>query len=495
MTYGNIALPDLPVELLQNIAVYLPFSSILSLSLTSKQLFAACYHRHVFKRKAVNAIFDEKYHNMASLHLDDVEVEDWELQTCDSEASEEASDGEEWWSGVDEEISPEEGWDYTVSITQAQYKIEKAHAERIAKWPDRTVFDKLSASDSARVAFAVEKAQQWFNVPLDYQPIDRSINWREGDFASWLPHLVTTRHPSVFTMKPEHFHFLLCKHGQTGRFGFDKNSCLIDYLGSAYCIAVLTLTRIETLATAPGRIWRPVTNALPFDSGPFGLALPDVLLFFSWVMTRNKVRLDYEDRYTTVIYMIFRILAASRPHDVPLPLVGRLPLRTILENPIPFRTPAISMHDIRLTPQETIDFLNGTWVGWYATQADDYINPKLSRPQSMQIAAREATSSDHSDCITIIKGQLNSDKSASTLFHGSVNIRGEVSIVYTYEKERSLWPNHDIRKVGREDRCHGYITPFGIVGWLDPGDRVEHYVRDMSDIFWMYKEDWSHREE
>ena len=152
------------------------------------------------------------------------------------------------------------------------------------------------------------------------------------------------------------------------------------------------------------------------------------------------------------------------------------------------------MHDITMTPQETIDFFIGTsWVGWYATQANEMITAKLSQPQKMRITAREAVSSDPPDCTVIIEGQHESDNLAPPRFYGSVNARGEVSMLYTYATERSLWPHHDMRRVGREDQCYGYITPFGIVGWLDPGSRVEYRFREMSDVFWMYREEWSWR--
>ncbi|KAF7672915.1 hypothetical protein GT037_008866 [Alternaria burnsii] len=495
MTHGDATLPGLPAELVQDIAIHLPCSSILSLSLTSKRLFAKCYNRHVFKRKAANAIYYEKYHDMASLDLDAVEVENWELQTCDSEASEEGSEDEEWWTEFQEDISPEDDWDYADYVTEEQYRLEKAHEQRIATWPDRTVFDSLSAGDSARVAFAVEKAQQWFNVPMDQQPKNRSCDWRKGVFAFWLPHLFTIRHPSVFALKPEHLHFLLCEPTENENPECIKNSCLIEYLNSAYCMVMLMLSRVEKMALVPEELRYALATEPFLGSGCFRLDFPDVLMDMTWVMTPNKVRLDFEDRYTTILYMVFKIFTARSPRDVPLPLVDRLPLSTLIKNPIPFRTPGVEMHDIRMTPQETINFLDGIWVGWYATQVNESITAKLSRTQSILITAREAIPSDPPDCIAIIKGQHNSDSFATSQFHGIVNKQGDVSISYEYATERSLWPHHDMRRVGREDRCYGYITPFGIVGWLDPADRVEHCFREMSDIFWMYRKEWSYREE
>lgn len=496
MSDGDAALPDLPAEILQDIAIHLPFSSILGLSLTCKRLSAICYHRHVFKRKAVNAIHDEKYHDMATLDLDAIKIEDWELQTCDSEASEENSEDEEWWPEFDGDISPEDDWDYTDYETVTQYKLGKAHDQRITMWPDRTVLDKLSAADGARVAFAVEKAQQWFNVPLDQQPEDRSNDWRKGDFASWLPHLVTLRHPSVFALRPEHIHSLLCDLTENDHRERVKNPCLVEYLNAAYCIAVLMLSRVETMPLVPEELRFQVATDPFLGSGPFLSDFPDVLMLITWVMTPDKVHLEYGDRYTIVVYMIFRVFIERGPRDVPLPLVDRLPLRTLLEDPIPYRTPGVSMHDIRMTPQETMDFLDGIWVGWYATQADEMITAKLSQPQKMRIAAREAVSSDPLDCIAVFDCQCHSDSPPlPSQFHGSVNARGEVSMLYIYTTEQSLWPHYDSRRVGKEDRCYGYVTPFGIVGWLDPGDRVKYRFRKMSDVFWMYKEEWSWRGE
>jgi hypothetical protein len=80
----------LPVELLQNICSNLPFTSILALSFTCRTLYYACWDRRVFKEYTIRAISLPRYHHLPA--LDEIDVEDWELESCASEASAEKSE-------------------------------------------------------------------------------------------------------------------------------------------------------------------------------------------------------------------------------------------------------------------------------------------------------------------------------------------------------------------------------------------------------------------
>ncbi|KAF2635598.1 hypothetical protein P280DRAFT_191635 [Massarina eburnea CBS 473.64] len=207
MNNSRAALGLLPTELLHRIAASLPCSSILNVCFTSRNLYAALYDRHVFKRSAVNVLYVDKYIRLPP--LDDVQVESWELESCASEASEENSE-DEWWPNLEEQdLDPEDDWDHADWGPDARQRKAIVNNDWDMNWPQASIFDALTAGDGARIAFAAEKANRIFNVCLHAQPWNRMVQWERESLVNWLPHLITLGHNSAMDLRPETFQLIL----------------------------------------------------------------------------------------------------------------------------------------------------------------------------------------------------------------------------------------------------------------------------------------------
>jgi hypothetical protein len=176
----------LPTEVLQRVASFLPFSSILALCFVNRRLYTACYHRAVFKHSAIDALHEDRYTSLVELQEYDCQgcvwrqIEILDQESLSSETTTEISSNDEWYPEPEEELQSEDEWDssdWGPDIIQLRAKPSR---EWLKRWPSPGLFSHLSSSESARIACAVERAQQCFNVSLTHQSRDLSQLWTEG---------------------------------------------------------------------------------------------------------------------------------------------------------------------------------------------------------------------------------------------------------------------------------------------------------------------------
>ena len=483
----------LPAELLHEIALYLPCSSILRLSFTSRRLYATCFDQAVFKRNAVSAIYEDKYHLLPP--LDDVMVEDWELETCDSEASNEDSDLEEWWPDFEEEeISKEDDWDYSDwGPTKQQIIIEKQE-QRFLKWPGRRIFDGLSANNNARIAFAVEKASSYLNVTLDQQPKDRSNDWREGNFLHWFPHLIALRHPVCLTLKPEHLQMLLWHpdHWDSKRMDSPpRNPSTAEYINVAYCILALLLFRLETIPRSLIHQENHDAAHEPFWSiHPNGIDMSEDIyreLYLRTLKVDGAEQVNYNDRYALLVYILLRVWTNMESHDVPCPLLDRLPLTTKTNKPIPFHTPPEHVPAFMLTKEEFAEYLPGDWVCW-CTDGRRFDSWETYPAQNMTLRPRDPKPVDEAWCAAVLdEDSGGEDVYGPFTLTGTVASSGEVLLKRTYAKHVT----HPESDIGLFAEFRGYITPFGMVGqWMTINTWRSVNSWRFFGFYWMWRKDW-----
>ncbi|KAF1953023.1 hypothetical protein CC80DRAFT_537811 [Byssothecium circinans] len=249
MARAVAALDTLPTELLHRIAASLSCSSI-NLCFSNRTLYVALYDRLVFKRSAVDVLFVDKYHELPE--LEDVHVEDWELQSCASEASMEDSEDEDWWSALEEEVpDPGDDWDYADWGPDERQRKASASEDGYLNWSQASIFHALSSGDSARIAFAVEKANRLFNVAPHDQPWNRMKQWENESLVTWLPHLIALRHNSVMALRPEAFQLIIWAPSILEAIEEDgspvRSPSYPDYVAVGFCMVALLLKRAETI--------------------------------------------------------------------------------------------------------------------------------------------------------------------------------------------------------------------------------------------------------
>ena len=182
-------LESLPVEVLHRIASSLPCSSIFNLCFSSRRLYAACYDNIVFKHNAAQAIHEVRY-----THLPDLEgcrpgsdctfcwwcpYDAFDEKSLPSGTTTEVDSEDEWYEEPEERLEEDEEWDFSNWGPSIIERRMMPHEEWLLNWPQARVFNELSASDSACIAHAVEKAQTRFNVIQTALPRDLSQLWTD----------------------------------------------------------------------------------------------------------------------------------------------------------------------------------------------------------------------------------------------------------------------------------------------------------------------------
>jgi hypothetical protein len=355
MSDGPRRLDELPSEILHRIALHLPCSAILRVCFTNRALYSACYDRLVFKRCAIGPIFEPRYNHYPE--LDDVPMEDWELESCPSEASDENSEDEEWFELFEEELSPEDDWDMNDWGPNAAQIVAQRQQDWYAQWGE-SVFDALSAGDSARIAFAVQLAERYFNVSKAHHMVQNTTNqtfqrtieppecwvryredrscwsprishaqWKAGDFLRWFPHLLALRHPSSLSVLPESLHCLLWEPDiydlieKEDYTGVDPNPSTPDFCAVSFCLMTLMLLRMEKRRRMP----TDPDDHNDFLTDPFwnrGLHNYDPLVELGVLLRKESLLRDYDlSRYgmAIVLYMLFYVVG-PRDYKAAIPV-------------------------------------------------------------------------------------------------------------------------------------------------------------------------------
>ncbi|KAF2874723.1 hypothetical protein BDV95DRAFT_563481 [Massariosphaeria phaeospora] len=517
MSDAALKLDTLPTELLHRIASYLPCSSILPLCFTSRILYSSCYDKIVFKHSSTTVLYDSHYYER--MRLDDVEVEDWELESCASEASAENSEDEEWDPSLFEDewpVRPRDEWDHgNWGPKEVLRRSEEAEAWYGA-WPDAAVYDRLQTADCAKIALAVEKARKLFpfvdednELLADFSDRDRANkrrvieemmkvkttewtgNWKAYNARDWLPQLIALGHPSVIHMQPEHLQLLLWHTNQDDE--IERNPSLFDYCTVGFCMTALQLLQIElrpaepNFPTAAWHLRGTFSNAHPEGMCDIEM-LHQELCKFEW----NDVDFDFTDRWALLLYMTITVYPHSSASKIRLPVLHRMPITQVLGcYPMPFSTPADTLMRSHLDAGDMVRYLAGDWLGFHTTNTEDDRDPPLNihRLAPLRLVAKEPIPGDDTvsaDTIAIIDlASRGRDSEDHFNLQGTVSATGEFVAVKTGGL-RAMY-----QRAGERSRFRGVVTPFGVVGLWESSEVREHSTyRDPFGFFWIWKAEW-----
>jgi hypothetical protein len=175
-----------------------------------------------------------------------------------------------------------------------------------------SIFDTLSANDSARIAFAAEKADRLFNLHPHHQLRDRLQQWDEESFLHWLPHLIALRHNSCFGLKPDTLELKLWSD-MKGKLSMPRfNPSIPDYMAVGFCMVALLLKRLETIT--PGYRYLELAHADRLFNFSFTSSLGHMLEDFHdvddsayphlIVQPLDVHKFDLNNRYSLILHMI-----------------------------------------------------------------------------------------------------------------------------------------------------------------------------------------------
>jgi hypothetical protein len=512
----------LPTELIQRIALFLPCTSVLNFSFTSRTLHSALYDKFVFRRSATTILYVEI--DPARMRLDDVEVEPWELESCASEASAERSSDEEWWPDLDEDeanISPRDDWDNTCWGPKEVPKWTGEAAQWYDAWPSALRTTKFNAKDWARIAFAVEKARSVVTESRcdtreeyrdDYEE-ERAQKaetaffteaWTTHDMKAWLPHLLALRHPVVFSIPSSCLQTIFWHpdgdsvYDRWGQVESFRNPSLTDDTAAAFSTVVLWLHRMELHPVKEHEDYLDAYSTLsttmwwahPKSCGIFN-ELCERATNFSWKTEPSDY--NFDDIYALLLHMIFTLYPRRCSIRIPTPVLHRMPVHEVLNNPVPFRTPIETFVHAHLSGEEMVQHLTGEWLGFHTESSDEVGNPDrypphdIKRLRKMQFAAREISSTQNTGAIVEVSGH-GRDHAGKFMFDGSVDATGTIILSKHFGKEGE-W------QAGEGTRFRGIVTPFGIVGLWEAEELSVPYdqkaaTRDFYGNFWIWKGEW-----
>ncbi|KAK7185813.1 hypothetical protein PSPO01_08063 [Paraphaeosphaeria sporulosa] len=498
----NLGLDLLPAEVLHRVASFLPFSSILALCFVNRRLYTVCYDRVVFKHSAIHALHEDRYTSLVELQKCDCQGCVWrQIEALDQESlcsrtTTEVGSEDEWYPEPEEELDQEDEWDFDDWGPDIIQLRARPSQEWLKSWPRSDVFNHLSASDSSRIACAVERAQQCFNVSLTHQSRDLSQHWTRGRWIEWLPHLIALGHSSSLELKPWTLQRLLFAPDTSWGDGDQakKNPCSSEYIAAGFCMLTSMLMWVETKHSISDDSTREQENigeqfCLPEPNDYYVWDQMEWLLEEAW-----EIRdFDLDDRYSVVLRLMFQIWFYHRSHHTPFPSVHLLPFAAVVGSPIPFRTPDnfLTRHCI---PRAQLDaYLSGEWLGWCSSfGGPDF--PKIQpRLQGIHFVISESHPPYAADIVALISSSSGKDRWGPFILEGTVSIDGEVWLRQRYaeslrgdiySRPAAIW------------RYRGVITPFGIAGPHEQ-DNSHRFAsgrsaRSRDGFFWLWKKDWTH---
>jgi len=504
-------LEQLPAEIIHRIALFLPCSSILRLSFSSRMLHRTCYDKVVFKRNATTLLYEE--FDFARMQLDDVEVEAWELESCASEASAERSEDEIWWPDLDEDetrLNPGEEWDYSNWGPKDNGRWSGEAEEWYENWPGAATHEKLSVDEWAKIAFAVEKArglitereEKWDAREEEYALKDETKrytrDWPTHEMKDWLPHLLALRHPAVFPLRPTNLQLLLW-HPDMSDDGHDpydvRNPSLPDDIAVSFSMVALFLHGMELrpahaeFNVACQHLSTSLWKGHPGNMGMLDIILPRAI-DFQWQEPEKDY--DLSDVYALLLHLVLVLYPHSTVKRIPVPVLHRMPVWEVLGAPVPFRSPVEDFVQVRLSAEDMVEYLNGEWMGFNTENGEDdrYSPLEIKRLFKIHITAHEpsspSTSSPDPDTLAIISpSSRGRDHGGAFTLSGSVSPTGNIILSKEGDNEGS---QDDVIA----SQYRGVVTPFGIVGLWE--SEMMYGRRKSSKYFlghfWIWKKEW-----
>ncbi|KAJ4299042.1 hypothetical protein N0V90_004286 [Kalmusia sp. IMI 367209] len=418
-----------------------------------------------------------------------------------SQTTTEVDSDDEWYPEPDEGIAQEDDWDYDDWGPDVIQRRGAPQLQWLLDWPGSSVFDGLSIRNSARVAYAVAKAQTCFNIGLKYQTRDLSQQWTEGRWIHWLPQLIALGHVSCLSVKPWTLQRLLFKpesnwwDDSVGAFpDARRNPCTQEYTTVGFCMLALLLIYMETIP----RIADDSTDQQTDLGEQF--CLPEPNAYYIWeqidwlLMDTHDIRdFNLTDKYCVILRLIFVIWASQRSSHTPFPSLHRIPLSATLGSPIPFHTSPDIFYDIHLSGSQLLDYLSGEWLGWCKDLSGWQASEVPPPFKNIHFTVRDSHPPYSADIIALVSSPTGEDGWGPFTLEGTVSVEGEIWLTKLYAKHLR---QDRYSRTGTTWRYRGAITPFGISGAFEEDTGIHppsgRLVRRRQGFFWLWKTDWCH---
>ncbi|OAL48599.1 hypothetical protein IQ07DRAFT_588725 [Pyrenochaeta sp. DS3sAY3a] len=453
------SLLTLPTELLQNIAGYLPCSSVLKLTCVNRQLYKACNDRLVFQEIAKLGV----YRSAGAAH-------------------------------------------HLFRINTGAYR-RNFSLDKLDWSEGDALLQNASLETTVRVALAVEKSIHALRAEDDEWTLKRRSNDIGFDFGDWLPHMLALHHPVAWSLDPDHF---LRVQGELSVGSLDSiepnfitrilpwprgimedetdmaKQQRADFINVNFILTYTTLEHLRTTGSHKNMVWwyhEAFFHSFTDDTQPSqqdqAKAIADIVNKLSERVPRyGTFENDFVLCQATAVLpcMIFE-LAMSFPttdHCAMLPMPSKMPFTTMMNIPDILRDTTVAFSTCHIEKMTEPEFLAGKWTGVYSDQRR-FLGRRQFDPPMRDI-----------NLIARTPGEDDAQMGAKTMFdpesrgvdaHGEFSIRGHV------------WPNGMIRMHKRYIAAgwvwgwRGWVTPFGIVGvWGGRGS--------FGGYFWVWKQDW-----
>ncbi|KAF1922085.1 hypothetical protein BDU57DRAFT_511236 [Ampelomyces quisqualis] len=444
---------SLPNELLQQVASYLPFASLLNLQRLSRRLHGICNDRLVLQGIA---------------------------QHCFSNTR-----------GAKESL-------LRVLAASNRNDLDPSQLE----WLEGgSVLADASIDEAKYLAYAAQRCTEAVLI----QPPANQKEWASHlspwntsfDISEWLPQLLALHHPATLALEPDAFLRPICEVHQ--RRLHTRNESISDpsatpdeqraeFINLHFVICYVTLQRLGNTRDYT-ETTRQFENYFCPSSTNHDTALATANNFRETIRLLCDHVTDYphEDiassqsqAFSWILPLMLQIAVqfplAIREHG-PLPKSTKIPFQTFME--IRSLYPAGgSFSTCHLQKTTSPDFLTGKWIGYYT---DERQSRGLSQPTTrydppmvdVQIVARKPLEHELNTEAISAKIDLQSrgfDAHGEFTLEGQVSFKGEVTLVKQYIFAGWTW------------RWSGCITPFGIVGdWSG---------RRYGGHFWIWKVEW-----
>lgn len=454
------SLLTLPTELLQNIAGYLPCSSVLKLTCVNRQLYKACNDRLVFQEIAKLGVYRSAG---AARHL--------------------------------------------LEINSGPYRCNFSPSK--LEWSEGdALLQNASPETTVRMALAVEKSIQVLSAENDEWTLKLRSNDIGFDFSDWLPHMLALHHPVAWSLDPDDFLRLQGELSVASPKSIEPSFMTrilpwprgimedetdmakqqrADFINANFILTYATLERLRTTKDHKRVIWLYQEFFFPvWTDGTQPLTQQEEAKVVADTVNRLSERVPnygtFENDFvlcqaTAVLPCMIVELTGSFPtpdHTAMLPMPSKMPFTTMMNIPDLLRDTTEAFSTCHIEKMTEPEFLAGKWTGVYTDQRR-YLGRRHFDPPMRDI-----------NLIARTPGEDDAQMGAKTMFdpnsrgvdaHGEFSIRGHV------------WPNGMVRMHKRYIAAgwvwgwRGWVTPFGIVGvWGGRGS--------FGGYFWLWKQDW-----
>lgn len=456
------SLLDLPNELLQHTASYLPCSSLFKLIQVNRQLHEVCNDRHVYHLIAKNTLSHDSC-AVNRLHKLSSNIESLSL-------------------------SP----------------------SRLA-WPEGdALLQGASLATTIRVAYAVEQCTLASYREDDEWTLIMGKEMTLFDISDWLPHMLALHHPAGRGLTSHNFlrvqgelsvpvsdltrrtfinRILPWSRAAIEDESLEVKQRTVEFINTNFILSYTTLQRLKTHQDTKGVIRMFEDFFFPvWLEGTHPMSWSEEQQIISKTVERLCDRVPGYGQYTNnftlaqamaVLPAMIIELAAQFPSLEQLqvlPIPSKIPFHTFMMVPAVFRHTAEDFSTSHIRGMSTPTFLSGRWRGYYSDQRG-FLNNRRFDPamRNISILSRDPSAEE----ATRMKVQAIIDRrSRGVDSHGEFSLEGRVC-------ENGLV--HLVKRyivMGWSWSWCGQVTPFGIIGVWGGHNNFGGY-------FWISKEEWS----